>query len=161
MLRLNPSSLAFAKPLVSCRFLSNDKKQQMINANELRIGNLINEKILGNVKILEIHNKVVVVEAINLTINKEKIAQNYTLSLNCIYPIRIDDEIIKKYWSVNKVIKLCKIKDIAMSIGTTEKRYSHFCIGDEYYIECLYLHQLQNIFFCITGKELSVVANGS
>lgn len=68
----------------------------MINANELRIGNFVNEKVLGNVKILEIHTKVVIVEAINLTVNKEKIAQQYTLSLSDIEPIKLTEK-----WFVN------------------------------------------------------------
>jgi len=128
----------------------------MINANELRIGNFIYEKILGNVKILEIHTKVVVVESINLTVNKEKILQQYTLSLNHIEPIIIDDDIIKKWWHNRK-----NKNDDSILSQTLNSNKIHLVVGNDYYIKCDYLHQLQNAYFVITGKELIVVANGS
>lgn len=149
--------------LLAAVFCPTTKKRQMIKANEIRVGNFINEKVLGNVKILEIHTKVVIVEAINLTVNKEKIAQQYTLSLNHIEPIEVTDyDILLKFGFETKIDDMYLIFGNLFFVKFNDDEYVH--LND---VKCntiysyKYLHELQNVYFSLTGQELSVVANGS
>jgi len=169
--------------MLAAVFCPTTKKRQMIKANEIRVGNFINEKVLGNVKILEIHTKVVIVESINLTVNKEKIAQQYTLSLNHIEPIKLTDDILFNYgfekgknnWFGLKYITNCteQLEEMKIDYNLISKRLSIYdAIEETDMINILsypiyaakkikYLHELQNIYLSLTGQELSVVANGS
>ena len=75
------------------------------------------------------------------TVEKEHIFEN------------IDDEIIKKWWTSRKNKK----DDLVLSISMNSKQI-HLVVEDKYYIRCDYLHQLQNVYYCLTGKELQPVS---
>ncbi len=117
--------------------------------SDLRVGNYVEEEVLGNVKIIEIHSKKVVIEALVLLENKEIIKENFTVSLSDISPIEIDNDIIENWWSRRED----KNDDLQFATPLDCKKQKHLVIGN-YYIKCNYLHQLQNAYYSITGKEL-------
>ena len=73
---------------------------------------------------------------------------------NDLQPIPIDDKIIKKWWRNRKN----KNDDLVLSVTINSKKI-HLVVEDKYYIRCDYLHQLQNAYFILTGKELQPVSD--
>lgn len=111
----------------------------MIQANELRIGNLVNSKNDGIIYITNISEKnVAVIEAH---------CYNY-IPINLISPIPITEE---WYYKLEKQL----IK--------SGFEYSHSKITNRLFIyignftcQCSFIHQLQNLYFALTGAELTV-----
>jgi hypothetical protein len=133
----------------------------MIRANELRIGNWVEEEILGNVRVHEIlHNSVwVVCEYMNVDRSIEE--RSCKLILSDIKPIPINPEILKK-------AGFEKSEDnfggYLVDIGNDEKIRLVFdniigwnwpMFGNNPAITT-YLHQLQNLYVALTGTELEI-----
>lgn len=76
-----------------------------------------------------------------------------TVPPELLEPVLIDDEIIKKWWTSRKNKK----DDLVLSISMNSKQI-HIVVEDKYYIRCDYLHQLQNVYYCLTVKELQPVS---
>lgn len=106
----------------------------MINANELRIGNLV-----------EKNGVVYVADFITI-----RMAHNYN-------PIPLTPEILEKagfeiqisqidFWKKGKVYMYWDGEELSANFGHIEQLDVHV----------KYLHQLQNLFFALTGEELTV-----
>lgn len=109
----------------------------MIQANELRIGNWV--KLKGTDRIYTItfplHND---------------LAEQWHNTLNHIEPISITPEILEKcYWNgYNKL-------SINSNFKIDKEGRLYYC-GDYTGINIDCLHQLQNLYFALTGQELNI-----
>lgn len=135
----------------------------MINTHELRIGNLLLSDTQELVKIDSI---------INITaVTDDKLG---CYECNQIFPISLTREILEKVgfeYSGNHVYEYKdnsnilfdepedwnNIKKYPIGIAGGDSNYflAYFPKG-EVIIRCLYLHQLQNMYFAIIGQELNV-----
>ena len=118
-----------------------------MKANELRIGNYLNGK-QGHVVISEIR--------INNSVKIHDNTSSFYLGI-CLMPI----EITKK-WLLKLGFEYNEFEDLYQKAGfdidIEDNVYCHFYFneyGDWYkYIE--YVHELQNLYFALTGEELTV-----
>lgn len=147
-------SQPIAKPDVSCRLLS---------ANELRIGNKIKRKSNGNIctvnwgiiKDFELYDTCSVRDYIPIALSP-KILKQYGFK----YGFTGTGEDKVQYWDKRTVEHKHSFGTFYFSIVKWYKgefTFSHHTIRSD----CKYLHQLQNLWFSLTGKELQAVANGS
>jgi hypothetical protein len=65
-----------------------------------------------------------------------------------VEPIPLTEEWLNRFDWGNR-----KDKDLAVSFGLTSGTI-HFVAGN-YYVECYTVHQLQNLYFALTGEELT------
>lgn len=133
----------------------------MIKANELRIGNWVTE--LRNSRIVSIDG---------IEPNHEFVWVNYLngfgqykVGVDNIEPIPLTPEILEKcgfvlisknsYWCFKNEVGFVLCMWMADSCVQGFEVKGSFYYGDSY-IEIKYLHQLQNIYFSLTGEELDV-----
>ena len=115
----------------------------MIKANELRIGNLI-------------YNPV---QKINFQADIQAISNvwyNYTRIQDLHYqPIPLTEELLKKcgFKWINHALRKENI-----SIRYLSKNYEIFISNEKrrFVIQLKYVHQLQNLYFALTGEELEI-----
>lgn len=117
----------------------------MIQANELRIGNLL----LYNGKIDK-------VTAIDLDLDDENVplvsfsdSNPVELNFGKVQLIHITPEILEKIFIPNR------LKDF-LKINICRLYYRQNDPGDFLEFDVKYLHQLQNLYFALTGEELPV-----
>ena len=82
----------------------------------------------------------------------------YNTDISCISPISITEELILKF-GFSQDNNTYSYGDIELSIGCNDDSLYLTFNWNEYQISStpiLYLHQLQNIYFDLTGKELMV-----
>lgn len=136
-----------------------------MDVKELRIGNWVEEEVLGIVKVSEIYRHVVLATSKNL--NKEGVVVDfdYVLTLDNIQPISLTPEILEKCGiertgnlansASRKFYKIGKI--IIESIY--ENRIAVYIDSETEFILIGfhgYLHQLQNLYYALTGEELII-----
>jgi hypothetical protein len=121
-----------------------------IKTTELRLGNYVMTPN-GIATVFTIANNVIRTSRFSVELDRVKIEVWNTIETQ-IKPIKIDDEIIENCWLKRKNKK----DDLVFSV-TLNSQKRHIVVGDEYYIRCDFLHQLQNTYFFITGKELRCV----
>ena len=127
----------------------------MVNAKELRIGNCIYNE----------HNRIIEVTFQVLeAIYHNRGIYNY---------IPLSEKILLKYGfeNVKNIRGSYELKGLRIhsQYPPPHKEELFNGVTEVYYYEhpiwcfdaCKYLHKLQNLYFFLTGKELSVVANGS
>jgi hypothetical protein len=126
----------------------------MIQANELRIGNLLNHNnghIVGTFKVNEVH--------ILDIIENNEYGEQYE-------PIPLTEEILLKCGFTHQ-FKQCKGQDffslklddkyqiyVNLNSGMFSINKQHLGIG--FVVSIKYLHELQNLFFALTKTELEV-----
>lgn len=119
----------------------------MIDARELRIGNIV---YFNNYKQLDI-NQIKTLTFIDF----EQIC--YDKHANRFSPIQITTEILEKWFGFEKI-------DFDYFELKAEKNYyCHidelgfgFALEHETFYICEYVHELQNLYFALTGEELKV-----
>lgn len=115
----------------------------MINAHELRIGNIVLYKGKETYILLD--------DLVDITVSPE--------AINYYEPIPLTEELLLKCGVDNgyTIDIKCKRKKISFSwsyrVVSSGKRYAFIC---KKYPHIKYLHQLQNLYFVLTGKELFV-----
>lgn len=134
----------------------------MIQPQELRIGNNVNTE-LGIAEVIGIYEDVVDVKGVSVIDNsyENKISISTRSFDGCveyekIQPIPLTEEIILKFgfekkgdfWFVKSGIK----------IENRNNGFSYFRYLNE--IKILSVHQLQNLYFALTGEELTQVSEG-
>lgn len=142
----------------------------MIAANELRLDNYLNHKELGIIRVISISSKVGDYESIFAESVNDGIDYSFNLDKN-IMPILLTEEIILKCGferskSVRNTFKITT-KSYLASFDITLYAYldntgiisaitlrQNKSLGDSLYD--IYLHQLQNLYFALNGKELEV-----
>lgn len=118
----------------------------MIAANELRIGNYVNHKSEGISRVTEIESHKNHIGVTPLSFN------NYVFMCAEIKPIPLTPEILEKCGFVSNPyqdryelgdfhFEYCAIRNIVWC-----EKYPHI----------KYLHQLQNLYFALTGEELII-----
>jgi hypothetical protein len=119
----------------------------MIQANELRIGNLISYTIeddLDERKKWSEVSEIDAVDILHLTKFKDK---NYK-------PIPLTEDWLLKF-GFEKSSYYYEIKGIAISLGEDGRTILNGC-GEVNAKHCVYVHQLQNLYFALTGQELTL-----
>lgn len=119
----------------------------MIKIKELRIGNKVSVNKGFEMEVVSLFYDVAY---LNFEGNEGDVWEEKE---NDLQPIPIDDKIIKKWWRNRKN----KNDDLVLSVTINSKKI-HLVVEDKYYIRCDYLHQLQNAYFILTGKELHLVS---
>jgi len=116
----------------------------MINANELRIGNLVLYE-----------HKTMIIDEINSdgtiefddSINKKRIMS--------IWPIIITEGILFRCgFNKNNLMFINDILPFVKIIKCID--YFDVIIGNVFYVKLHSLHQLQNLYFALTGQELAI-----
>ena len=124
----------------------------MMDAKELRIGNLIYSRT-GTVKIVDVINST------KNTIEFDDNDDDYPI-YSC-KPIPLTEEILEKNnfeYEINAnrfdlLFSLTKY-DFCFSIYVHNNEFYYFINGRRLFIK--YVHELQNIFFTLTGEELQI-----
>ena len=128
-----------------------------MNANELRIGNYI-----------ERHNKVTgVKDVVQVGGGTPLLAFEWMTTLK-FNPIPLTEEWLLKFgfefrnnnkqygWflkvSKNRVLAWCHSKEIGLEFDTEDYDYNNTLFD----FHCQYVHQLQNLYFALTGEELTL-----
>lgn len=124
-----------------------------MKANELRIGNYLNGK-QGHVIISEIR-----------TNNSVKILDNTSSFYvgTCLKPIELSESILKQFWFklvfagqgdgfIYQYGKLCN----TITIHSRNRNIFLYSTFNSCEIKIQYVHQLQNLYFALTGKELTL-----
>lgn len=139
-----------------------------MNANELRVGNLLNEDVLGNCEVSDICEHVVMVKVNNSKLDGTISKVTYTLNYGCINPIKLNEKWLLDFGFKHKK---CGISGADMWQGLDfwdkECDMAYLTLrGDIKYglriqgfinSDIKYVHQLQNLYFALTGKELTII----
>jgi hypothetical protein len=141
-----------------------------MKANELRIGNYVNEDVLGDAPISEITESTVGLSVNHMDINRVESIVTYIIAIHNIKSIPLTHEILEKCgfkkYSHNPGYA---IDSDSMSEKCDEYNLGKLSImdwGDGFVlsnsfsfslrVELKHLHQLQNLVHSITGEELEV-----
>jgi len=116
----------------------------MIESKELRIGNLFLERFTKEVLIVE-----------ELTVDKITFSGDYSTEWQA-EPIPLTEEWLVKFGYNNNQVYIRDLK-----VTTTEDNEPIYYLADEYDngVGCNdieYVHQLQNLYFALTGEELKI-----
>ena len=138
----------------------------MIQPQELRIGNYLNEEVLGTCIVSQITEKTIWVLTNNLKEDGTQNKREFHIWIKHLQPIPItEDELIKlgfkKYNNGDYWINLqTHYLELMYSNGFWYPTYAQID-GFLYYdttagtLNCIkYIHQLQNLYFVLTNKEL-------
>lgn len=124
-----------------------------ILSTELRIGNLVSENVLGISKVVGI------IKSAAFLSNSPK--SHYTIELKNINPIPLTPEILEKCGFECEYVSKYAIKYTHLNhaeIGYNWTKLSGWFA--RYYgpilIHIKYLHQLQNLYWCLCGEELEI-----
>lgn len=123
----------------------------MINKKELRIGNYITDKSLGMLKIIELRRDYCGVDAIDF---------HYKCDYTDISPILLTSKILKKIgfkWLKNEYpgwYKKSRNKKFTIRIWGDDEHDFIWSVNEYYAINLSSIHQLQNLYYSLTGEEL-------
>lgn len=135
----------------------------MIKANDLRVGNWVEEEILGKVKIAEVHQQSVRVETINMKTDRSTEIILYSLGVENIKPIPLRPEILEKcgfkVYPASPTLMQLEYKNDHW-ICKRNNGFAYLAFDLESYVEVELthledLHQLQNLYHSLTGEELN------
>lgn len=158
----------------------------MIEAKELRIGNLIENEVLGKVPISAIMSDTIcVIRTIHMNLDRSIEDRFMQMSLSSVSGIPLTSEILEacgfKYYKYKGITRLSdgfddepdgdthnwtlkvpkneQVEDLPtfelVKFGDDEIKFSHQWLR----VTLNYLHQLQNLYFSLTGKELTYSPN--
>lgn len=125
-----------------------------MNARELRIGNLINYRIQDNLDEKKDWFEVSEIDATDLAVLENNIDYDYQ-------PIPLTEEWLVRFGFELQPMKhdlreWYFIEDGKFSMNNARGFWSHSPIYLEDVIGIKYIHQLQNLFYALTGKELEL-----
>jgi hypothetical protein len=118
-----------------------------MKAQELRIGNLVNYGV-NIVPIKSIHTESVLKDEVRIYVELNEKLQNYCLDITEIEPIPLTEERLLKFGVKDNRLGLFDVVKVSDDIG-----YHIYFIG-RHLKEIQYVHQLQNLYFALTGEEL-------
>lgn len=129
----------------------------MINAKDFRIGNLLISETGEALPIAYIHDDVIGLHNGFGGVQKHQKQPVFSYNIDKIQLLPLTDE-----WIINFGLSKENGYPYKFHYGYLKMRNGSFFY---YYfnieIELQFVHQLQNLYFCLTGKELEPVANGS
>jgi hypothetical protein len=123
----------------------------MVKANELRIGNLIEKEnivfdYVGGCKNIPIKIEVTLSNILEIS------------NSNMFTPITLTPEILEKNCGFHKVGWYWVREGFDLEVVQNNNGFNLSINGNEYDLSTIfyYVHQLQNIYFALTGKELPI-----
>jgi hypothetical protein len=126
-----------------------------MQANELRLGNCVEDEVLGNCKVYSINNKQIQVIVNNVNTDGSLSKRVFGLDIDCIKPIPITGEWIRKHTEYESMRELAIDFDELVNLKTGMYLLIYTDQGIEYFCN-LPVHRLQNIYFALTQKELII-----
>lgn len=120
----------------------------MIKANELRIGNLLNDREGNLCKVFELGKNSILAPTINKPTTK---LPNE--------PIPLTEEWLLKFGFIYNDFINGYILDFEDKTLLFMDNGLDLCLMNNESIDCEYVHQLQNLFFALTGTELELKLN--
>lgn len=125
----------------------------MINVKELRIGNHILADFgkVDGVKQIEVFQ-----------INESGIVYDEHSNEHCdvfLQPISLTEDWLLKFGFIKKQGEINENIDFSLNGFYIQQHLEcndFICLNTDYYISVKYLHQLQNLFYCLSGKELTL-----
>ena len=134
----------------------------MIDIKEFRIGNLVNF-MWHSLQILSVMGYATIQNGI-ITI-KDKLALSNEFGEVCeivyeddknINYIKITNEILEKWFGFEKIdVDYFKLKTENFYCHIDEQGFGFALEHDNFYI-CKYVHELQNLYFALMGKEITI-----
>ncbi len=126
----------------------------MIQAHELRIGNYVEDRF--DVKNIQIRP---------LDIDDFTAIANYQRSNHPFpyMPVSLTPDILLKCGAVKDIVSgwnfelmdgSCRMLEIEK--WSTIEKYSFSFVGSDFISNCKYVHQLQNLYFVLTGEDLKI-----
>ncbi len=123
-----------------------------IKAEDLRIGNWINEKVLGNVQVFAIHKDGVV--------EVETAICNVVCNIENVKPIELSPEVLEKCGWKRRGSYYSNGKLYLPVYPTTEgKEIIRYNADENVSIILESLHQFQNLIHSLTGEEITLTLN--
>ena len=132
----------------------------MLNKNELRLGNLVNEEVLGNVIISELSENMCCVDVNNLTSENKIEIVKYHLNYDSINPIQITEDWLYRFSFERKGDGFYYLdigNDTMITSGGKEFWVDKIVEGIDVSVGLSggnTVHQLQNLYYAMTNKEL-------
>lgn len=133
----------------------------MIKANELRLGNYLQLKG-ENFRVSEIQNNLQCVELKRKNLENPRLNDYEECDLDCndLIPIPITEIILLSYGFKKR--KSCfgywiyeiMFHHTVFSVEEVDLGLCYFYIGNTHVSQTRYVHELQNLYFSITGEEL-------
>jgi hypothetical protein len=122
-----------------------------MQVNELRIGNLI--KYRDYICAIESISHNFITITFDYVEFGEAVEKTISTGIKHIYPIALTEEWLLKFGFKNKSIDIDNYK--AFHIEFDDKLESVW-LEDYELTKCKYVHQLQNLYFALTGTELEI-----
>jgi hypothetical protein len=123
----------------------------MINKNQLRIGNWVKSKVYGNYRIIGI-------SVFSESNNFYKSFKYYPQSCDSknLLPIKITNDWLLRFGFKDKGLFFKHKSNHVIEYDSINKVYL-FYLGNygDWYKKIKYVHELQNLFFALTSKEIS------
>ena len=132
--------------------LTSNNSNQMIKANELRIGDYAHSKNDGIIKITNISEK-------SVTVLQDNFCNNFCNNIpkNLINPIKINQEWLIKFGFKKKGTSFFIIIGSKLELlNVSNKDFVAYFKGSTINIKIKYVHQIQNLYFALTGEELTL-----
>lgn len=138
-----------------------------MNTSELRLGNLVNEEVLGWVKVSAILSNTVVVLAKVLVETGAIVDREYSMHISNIKPISLTIELLQKvgfksaYSSFHDNVHILNLKKDGFELQYHSGVQDGILVSppqceDAQVVHCPYLHQLQNLYYVLQGSELPI-----
>ncbi|REC56989.1 hypothetical protein DRF62_02185 [Chryseobacterium piscium] len=127
-----------------------------MDSKELRIGNFVSTSIDGT--------DIYIVEEIKMhglfLSNQKSITDTGEVQYHNIYPIPLTADWLLKFEFIHLGIGFVSPDDLLFVCAGNNGKYEVFLYKeveeDVYLIHCEQVHQLQNLYFALTGKELNL-----
>lgn len=124
-----------------------------MKANELKIKNLVNHSIYGDCEITALDYEMICIQRNDLDIKEWFDLENFK-------PIPLTEKWLKDFGyfivETNECVEAFK-ENFRYSIQQVEENVNWFwCDGETVLTTIKYVHQLQNLYFALTGTELTL-----
>lgn len=133
-----------------------------MKANELMIGNYVNEEVIGNCKVSKINKKSLWIEGNNVKTDGTENIVEYHLIYDYVKPIPLTEEWLSKLGFIFPQGEYCKKDDWTIVVDCDPFHIHKLGEKDSVHFEGFnikYVHQLQNLYFALTGEELKITNN--
>lgn len=124
----------------------------MIKASELRIGNLFTDKLRRIHSVKGIHEDCIVIEYLRGVTDADNGWPTKSISFEDAQAIPLTIEWLRKFGFEGPII--LRKKYIELEYGNFSKCWQYR--NGEVLYDILHVHQLQNLYFAMTGEELMI-----
>jgi len=139
----------------------------MIQANSLRLGNWVEEEVLGRVRIVAILSDTVAVVGKGMKMDRAIEDREFSLNLSNIKPVPLTPEILEKcgfktaYTSFHDGTHIANLKKDGFELQYDSRIQDGIIVSppkidDGFVVHCRFVHQLQNLYFSLQGQELTI-----